>query len=175
MTKFPFSTLLETAKEKRIFWFYLLSSFATAVLGFLLINTLKFDGAFGFGIHMPSYHYEHFMQYIIIPCFFFSMLAVRLAKKFLLANMLKRIFYILFMAIATIFLSSPFGGFLFHFHDMMAGYFPEDYLSKLLIYAPLMGLQYGWAIILGAFPYTPLGIIVSYFIMLKGARRYLAV
>lgn len=56
--------------EIKLFWFYLFSSYTIAVLGFLTINTLKFEGAFGFGIHMPSYHYEHYLQYIFIPCFF---------------------------------------------------------------------------------------------------------
>jgi len=76
------------------------------------------------------------------------------------------------MIVLTILMSSPFGGMLWVFHDMKAGYFPENWMSKMINEGFIMGLEAGWAVILLSVPYNIFGSVLCFFLTKKGAEIY---
>lgn len=123
-------------------------------------------------MRMAAYHYEYPIQFILIPCFFYSLIASSVSDYFLRAKKIKRIFLTIAIVLLTVLISCPFGGMLWHFHDMQAGYFPDNWMNVLFVKAPAMGLQWGFLIIASAVPYNLIGSVVCYFLTLKGANLF---
>jgi hypothetical protein len=73
-----------------------------------------------------------------------------------------RILEVLAVILVALALACPLGGMLWHFHDMLAGFFPNFWLRKLLGgFAD--GLMIGPRLIFYSFPYNLIGVIVGYF------------
>ena len=65
----------------------------------------------------------------------------------------------------TIVISSPFGGMLWHIHDMQHGFVPDNYLDKISS-GIIQGLQVGWLIGLLSMPINLVGFITGYLSLL---------
>ena len=153
-----------------LFW---LVSFGIALPAYFLLYEVMPSGyVFGKYFRMYLYHYQHPAQYIAIPCFFYGLIATATADRFYRSSLYGRLFWSAFIIGATILISSPFGGMLWHYHDMQAGFFPKDWISVLLLDGTTMGLQFGWLIIALSFPYSFLGIIVSHLITRTGSNLF---
>ncbi len=95
-----------------------------------------------------------------------------MAGKFQNKKTRGRIYLTFLIIVLTILISSPFGGMLWHYHDMKAGYFPENWISKMISKGFIEGLQLGWFIILLSFPYNIFGSIICYFLTKKGIELF---
>lgn len=153
--------------------FYWISSFTLASL-FYYILALVMPGnrVFGSLFRMFPYHSTHPLQYIALPCFFYGIIASLFAGSFQKKNTLGRIYLTLFIILLTIFISSPFGGILWHWHDIQAGFFPKHWFSKLFGEGIKDGLGLGWLIMLLSIPYNLLGAIVCFFLTREGAKLF---
>ena len=157
--------------KKFLFYFAISSILAVAVF-YALWFIVPMNCVFGFPWRMAAYHYDHPIAYILIPCFFYSVIASLVADYFLQAKKLKRILLTVLIVLLTVLLSCPFGGMLWNFHDMQAGYFPNNWKNVLFAKAPMMGLQWGFAIIASAIPYNLIGTVICYFLTLKGGKMF---
>ena len=154
-------------KNYKLLLFYWIVSFAIAVLGYYLLGLVS-KRVFGSWYRMIRYHFGHPMQYIAIPVFFYGILATWFKERFYCSN---KIGLTLLIVLLTIALSSPFGGMLWHFHDMQAGWFPKNWMHKL-IGGFSEGLAIGWLLILLSFPYNIFGIIIAYFLTNFGSKHF---
>lgn len=111
------------------------------------------------------YHMIYPLQFMAIPCFVFSALAVLFLNKFNSISLSKQILLTLFIIALTVIISSMPGGMLWHFHDMRAGYFPSNWGWKIVRYGFREGMQIGWLIILLSVPYNIIGAFTAFFIM----------
>jgi hypothetical protein len=127
---------------------------------------------FGSMYRMFLYHYAFPLQYIAIPCFFYGIFATLFSNKFRNKKRGGRILVTFLIIVLTILMSSPFGGMLWHFHDMQAGYFPKNWISKMIQEGFIWGLEIGWFIILLSIPYNIFGAILCYFLTKKGVELY---
>ena len=73
-----------------------------------------------------------------------------------------RILEVLAVILVALVIACPLGGMLWHFHDMLAGFFPDFWLRKLLG-GIVDGLMVGPRLIFYSFPYNLIGLIVGYF------------
>ena len=163
---------MNSADLKRLLFFWLLS-FGLAVPGFYLLSHVMPGGyVFGRLFRMLLYHYAHPIPYIAITCFFYGILATAFSERINASSFYGRITWVAVIILITIILSSPFGGMLWHFHDMQAGFFPNQWLWKLISDGLVMGFQYGWLIIALSIPYTIFGMVICYFLTVTGARMF---
>ncbi len=147
------------------------SSFILAsIFYYVLWLIIPSHRVFGSVFRMLPYHYQFPLQYIVIPCFFYGVLANLFANNFKKSKITKQMFLTLLIIVLTIFISLPFGGILWHFHDMKAGFFPEKWMFKLVNKGVASGFGIGWYIILLSIPYNILGAIVCFFLTKKGAE-----
>jgi len=157
---------------KKFLFYFAISSILAVTVYYLLWFIMPLNCVFGFPMRMAAYHYEYPIQYILIPCFFYSVIASLVADYFIQAKILKRILLTVLIVLLTVLLSCPFGGMLWNFHDMQAGYFPHNWMNVLFIKAPVMGLQCGFLIIASAIPYNLIGTVICYFLTLKGGKMF---
>ena len=157
---------------KKFFFFFLVSSALAISVFFVLWLIIPYNLVFGFPLRMSAYHYEHPIPYILIPCFVYSIIASLLSNTFLKASIGKRILLTILIVLMTVFFSCPFGGMLWYYHDMEAGFFPDNWLSILLTKAPMMGWQWGFLIVGMAIPYNLIGSVICYFLTLRGAKIF---
>jgi hypothetical protein len=127
---------------------------------------------FGTWYRMFLYHWEYPISFIAIPCFFYGIIATILADKFSNLIVSKQILLTLGIIIFTILLSSPFGGMLWHYYDMKAGYFPSNWSEKMLRLGFKWGLQIGWLVIGLSIPYNIIGSIACYYLTKKGSELF---
>lgn len=155
------------------FLFFFSSSFIIAYsMYYFLFMIMPKHYVFGQLYRMFLYHCNYPLGYILICCFFYAIFASLLAHQFLLANRKKRILLTLIIIIFTILSSSPFGGMLWHFHDMRAGFFPDNWMSKMISNGFTEGLKIGWFVILLSIPYNIFGAIICYFLSIRGATLF---
>ena len=121
---------------------------------------------------MFLYHWTHPISFIAIPCFFYGIIASLFAEKYLTLTVTKQISFTILIIILTILLSSPFGGMLWHYYDMKAGYFPPNWISKMIKLGFEWGLGIGWLIIALSIPYNIIGSIACYFLTKKGSKLF---
>ncbi len=153
---------------KRLLFFWI-ASFTCAILGYYLLKfIMPNDYVFGMYYRMLLYHYEYPIGYILIPCIIYGLLCMYFMNRLQTGNSWMRLFFVGIIVFLTVLISSPLGGMLWQYHDMNAGYFPDDWLLKMIIKGSIMGFQFGWLIIALSIPYNILGIIISYFITSKG-------
>lgn len=127
---------------------------------------------FGTLYRMFLYHCEYPVAFIAIPCFFYGIIATLFSKKFLNQSIAKQILLTILIIILTVLISSPFGGMLWHYYDMKAGYFPVNWISKMMRIGLEQGFEIGWLIIGLSIPYNILGSISCYFLTKKGSELF---
>jgi hypothetical protein len=157
---------------KRIL-FYWLTAFACATAGYgLLWALLPRHHVFGAPYGMFLYQDAHPLAYIALCCALFGPLAAGATTAFGRRGRGGRVGVVGLLALATVAVSSPLGGMLWHWHDMRAGYFPADWVRILFLTGPRDGLTLGWLIVLLSIPYNVLGLLVCYGLLVAGVRRF---
>jgi len=163
-------TIITKFKQLVFFWS---ASFTIATIGYYLLYVIMPNHwVFGTSYRMFTYHWQHPMLYISIPCFFYGIIATIFSNKFLDMKPLGRILLTLAIIVSTVLFSSPFGGMLWHYHDMQAGYFPYNWFSKMVELGFSWGFSMGWLIIGLSIPYNIIGSIVCYYLTKKGATLF---
>ena len=163
---------MNSAGLKR-FLFFWCASFVAAVSGYYLLWLLMpGHQVFGSWYHMFLYHDAHPAQYLAIACFCYSCLASLLSARFRQQRRGGQVVLTLVIFAATILMSSPFGGMLWHYHDMQAGYFPEGWVSRMISLGFNWGLTMGWIITVLSFPYNLLAMVGCFFLTRKGAGLF---
>ncbi len=172
--------MTDLATHIRRLAFFWACSFASAVTGYyLMLGGASVDeamrlyyGPFATLYRMFAYHYQHPMQYITIPCFFYGILATLIAERAARTrtSWWRASLWAIAISVVTIALSSPIGGMLWVFHDMQAGYFPADWPAVIAAKGSGLGLKIGWAVVLGSFPYNLFGVIVAAVVTPLGAK-----
>lgn len=153
--------------------FYWASSFMLAIIVYYILWTITPNHyVFGAWYRMIVYHWEHPIAFITIPCFFYGIIAALLADKFSKLKTTKQILGTIGIIILTIILSSPFGGMLWHYYDMKAGYFPPNWIEKMIRLGFEWGLEGGWLVIGFSIPYNIIGSIACYFLTKKGIELF---
>ncbi|MBF9221317.1 hypothetical protein [Hymenobacter ruricola] len=154
--------------------YYWLTSFGCAAAGYgLLWLLLPGHHVFGAPYRMILYHEAHPLAYIALCCGCFGPLAAVATDAFRRRGRWGRLGVVGLLALATVALSSPLGGLLWHWHDMQAGYFPADW-PRQLVAGAAEGLTTGWLIVLLSVPYNVLGLLVCYGLLATGAGRFSA-
>jgi hypothetical protein len=125
------------------------------------------NSVFGSWFRMYAYHHNNPLTFIFIPCFFYARLARLFSTKFKNSSTLKRIGITALIVILTVIISSPFGGILYFYFDMSAGYFPSNWVSILIKNGTSEGFSLGWLIVLLSYPFNIIVIISSYFLTKK--------
>jgi len=116
--------------------------------------------------------FKHPVAFITIPCFFYGIIATVLADTFSKQNLVKQIFLTIAIIVLTVFASSPFGGMLWHYYDMKAGYFPPNWVGKMAELGFEWGLKTGWLIVGLSIPYNIIGSITCYFLTKIGSKLF---
>lgn len=154
--------------------FFWVVSLVSAIIGYYLLWYIMPEHyVFGIWFRMFLYHYEHPIQYILIPCFFFGILATIFLEKFSRQILLKQLQILILISSITILISSPFGGILWNYHDMQAGYFPVNWFEKMVKNGIEMGLFMGWLIVALSIPYNLLGLLTCFYIMKFGSNLFI--
>jgi len=110
---------------------------------------------------MFMYHEGHPFQYIAIVSLIYA-IASTLWATFLGNRLIgvRRLISIVVLLPLVIIFASFFGGMLWSWHDMQAGFIPVYWFRKLISQG-ILGLNVGWFVILLSFPYNLFGIIVG--------------
>ena len=147
--------------------FYFVIYFAVCFGGlaglYRLVSLLMGGSAFAGVPRMFVYHEQHPMQYIGIVAVSYALVAAlwTVFMKRRCTGAL-RILEVLAVILVALVLACPLGGMLWHFHDMLAGFFPNFWVRKLLG-GFVDGLMVGPLIIFYSSPYNLIGLIVGYF------------
>ena len=158
---------------KSLFFYWISSFLIASSMYYLLLLIMPDQYVFGGTIFKSIFYYRQFpLEYILIPCFFYGIIASLFSNKFKRQGLKNRILIIILILVLTIFISSPFGGMLWFYHDMKAGYFPANWVYKIINRGTSLGIELGWMVILMSVPYNLLGSIVCYFLTKKGAELY---
>jgi hypothetical protein len=157
---------------KRLLFYWTTSfSLATAIY-YILWAIMPNNYVFGALIRMFLYHWEHPITFIAIPCFFYGIIATLLADKFSKQNVLRQVLLTIMIIVFTVIVSSPFGGMLWHYYDMKAGYFPTNWVGKMAGLGFEWGLEIGWLVVVLSIPYNIIGSIGCYFLTKKGSELF---
>lgn len=157
---------------KRLLFYWLTSVLLATGLYYLLWVAMPNHIVFGALYRMFVYHWQHPIQYILIPCFFYGIIATCFAELFSGRKFLGQVFLTLLIILLTVFISSPFGGMLWHYHDMQAGYFPSNWVGTMIAKGFSWGLELGWLIVGLSMPYNFLGAVICYFLTKKGSELF---
>ncbi len=156
---------------RRLLFYWITSALIAIPSYYLLWSIMPKNYVFGVYYRMLLYHYEYPVLYILIPCFFFGIIAMLFSNRFKEATFYKQLILTIIIIGLTILLSSPFGGMLWHYHDMRAGFFPDNWVWHMIRNGTVMGLQFGWLIALMSIPYNLLGSILSYYLLKFASQR----
>lgn len=155
---------------KRLLFYWISSYVLATLMYYILWLIMPRHKVFGALYRMFLYHREFPLQYIAIPCLFYGIIATLLSGKFSNKNIQGQILLTIIIIVSSILLSSPFGGALWHYHDMKAGYFPPNWISKMISEGFTWGLELGWLIIGLSIPYNIIGSITCFFLTKKGTE-----
>lgn len=149
------------------FVFYFITYFAVSFGGlgslYRLVSLVMNESAFACLFRMFAYHQQHPMQYIgVVAICYAAVAALWTAWMKHRRTRGLRLLEVLAVILVALVLACPFGGMLWQFHDMLAGFFPNYWLQKLLGGA-VGGLMLGPLLIFYSFPYNLIGLIVGYF------------
>lgn len=156
--------LLLTTKRLLFYW---LSSFVAALVIYYVLLLFIGERVFMAFYKMYPYHEMHAVFFIAIPCFFFGIFATAFTNAFVKKRTSGRILLFLFILILTVIAGSPFGGILYYYYDMKAGFFPENWFVKLLTEGVKDGIMIGWYVLLLSVPYNIIVSLAWYFLMDK--------
>jgi hypothetical protein len=155
----------------KLFAYYLLASFSTASLCYIIFETFFGNRVFGALFRMFAYHWQHPFQYIAIACVTFAIVAALFSPQIARLAGWRRGLATLAVMVGSLVIASVPGGILWSIHDMQAGYFPEgDRFWHALGDGASMGLHVGWLVIALSIPYNIAGLIVGFLIMTYGFR-----
>jgi len=147
-----------------IFVAYFMVCFCGLASLYWLVSLLMNESAFACMPHMFEYHEKHPMQYIGVVAICYAVVAaIWTAWMRRRRTGVWRILEVLAVILVALVLACPLGGMLWHFHDMLAGFFPSFWLRKL-VGGFVDGLMIGPLLILYSFPYNVMGLIVGYFV-----------
>ena len=155
---------------KRLLFYWTTSFILTTTLYYIL--RIVIPELFGLLYRMYAYHWTHPIPFIIIPCFFYGIIATIFTDRFSGQSRKKQTLLTITIIALTILVSSPFGGMLWHYYDMNAGYFPENWVWKMIKYGFYDGLPWGWLVIAFSIPYNIIGSIICYFLTKKGSEFF---
>ena len=147
--------------------FYFITYFVVCFCGlgilYWLVSLLTGEPAFASVPRMFVYHEEHPMQYIGVVAVCYALVAAlwTVCMKRQRRGVL-RILEVLAVILVALVLACPLGGMLWHFHDMLAGFFPDFWLRKL-VGGFVDGLMVGPRLVFYSFPYNLMALIVGYF------------
>ena len=130
---------------------------------YMLVSLLIGGPAFACVPRMFVYHEKHPMQYIGVVAVCYALVAAlwTVCMKRQRRGVL-RILEVLAVILVALVLACPLGGMLWHFHDMLAGFFPDFWLRKL-VGGFVDGLMVGPCLVFYSFPYNLMALIVGYF------------
>lgn len=149
--------------------FYWLTSYAIAILlYYVLLLILPGHKVFGVLYRMFTYHEAYPLSFIAIPCFFFGIFAALFTDRFSRKRTGGKILLLALILVLVMVTSVPFGGMLWHYYDMLNGFFPENWISKMIVEGFKDGLEFGWLILLISIPYNIVIAVSWYFLMLNG-------
>jgi len=157
---------------KRLLFYWATSFILATILYYILWTIMPNHYVFGAWYRMFVYHWEHPIAFITIPCFFYGIIATLFADKFSKQNLIRQILLTIAIIILTIVISSPFGGMLWHYYDMKAGYFPPNWIGKIINLGFEWGLELGWLVIGLSIPYNIIGSITCFFLTKKGSELF---
>lgn len=149
--------------------YYLFFSNFLAIFGYYYLGImLSGQNAFGSYFRMMPYHQQHPVFFILIPCFFYTVIATYFTSNIDKLTKTKQFIVVFKIIILTILISCPIGGILYFYYDMAAGHFPPNWIEILLKRGISTGFHLGWLIILLSFPYNIIGVICCYFLTKDG-------
>ena len=148
--------------------FYFTTYFVVCFCGlgslYWLVSLLMNGSAFAWVPCMFEYQEKHPMQYIgVVAICYAAVAAVWTACMKRRRTGVLRILEVLAVILVALVLACPLGGMLWHFHDMLAGFFPDFWLRKLLG-GFAHGLMIGPLLVFYSFPYNLIGLIVGCFV-----------
>ena len=128
-----------------------------------LVSLLMGGSAFPWVLFGWNYQVEYPMQYICVVAVCYALVAAlwTVCMKRQRRGVL-RVLEVLAVILVALVLACPLGGMLWHFHDMLAGFFPDFWLRKLLG-GFVDGLVVGPRLVFYSFPYNLMALIVGYF------------
>ncbi len=159
-------------RAQRLLFYWIASFVLATVLYYVLCFVGSESSVFGTFFRMRPYHGKYPLAFIAIPCFFYGIIANMLADLFLRVSLRKQILLTLFIVILTVLVSSPYGGMLWHYYDMKAGFFPQNWFAKLLKEGIRDGLLWGWLVVGLSVPYNIIGAVVCFFLTQKGSTLF---
>lgn len=134
---------------------------------FLFISALLLSLiVFRFGIEGGLYLFP----FACVPAIIFGLLGSLISDKFLNSNTFCRVGLYAALIIMIILVSMPVVGAFWHILDMMAGYFPTNWLDVLITGAVPMGFQGVFLIALYLFPWSIIYIMFGYFLLSLSIR-----
>jgi len=104
--------------------------------------------------------------------FFYGIIATLFTDKFSKQHTTKRILLTIAIILLTTLISSPFGRMLWHYYDMKAGYFPYNWVGKMVSLGFGWGLEVGWVVIGLSILYNIIGSITCYFLTKKESELF---
>lgn len=153
--------------------FYFIASFALATALYIILwLIMPRHYVFGSLYRMNKYHVGYPISFIAIPCFFFAISATFFTTNFLKKSVKRQVLITALILSITVIVSSPFGGMLWHYYDMKAGFFPENWVEIMLIQGTKWGLQGGWLIVILSIPYNIMISVIFYFLIKKGSELF---
>lgn len=151
--------------------FYWTTSFVLAALSYYVLWLVMPDHwVFGATYRMFVYHWEHPIAFIVVPCFFYGIVATAVSNTFRKTNTAGQILLTVAIVVVTILLSCPVGGMLWHLFDMQAGFFPTNWVGVMVFEGWSWGFKYGWLVIALSVPYNIFGSVVCFFLTRKGSN-----
>lgn len=129
-----------------------------------LVSLLMGEPAFPWVLFGWNHQVEHPMQYICVVAVCYAFVAalwtvwMKRQRRGVLWSL-----EALAVIIVALVLACPLGGMLWHFHDMLAGFFPDFWLRKL-VGGFVDGLMVGPRLVFYSFPYNLIGLIAGYFV-----------
>ena len=148
--------------------FYFITYFVVCFCGlaglYWFVSLLTGEPAFPWVLFGWNYQVWYPMQYVgVVAICYAAVTAVWTARMKRRRTGVLRILEVLAVILVALVLACPLGGMLWHFHDMLAGFFPNFWLRKLLG-GFVDGLAVGPLLIFYSFPYSLIGLIVGYFV-----------
>ena len=127
---------------------------------------------FGALYRMFLYHWQHPLAFIAIPCFFYGIIATGFAGTFSIRKIKGQVVLTIVIIALTVLVSSPFGGMLWYYYDMKAGFFPVNWVSRMIERGFEWGLDAGWLVVGLSIPYNIIGSVICFFLTKKGSELF---
>ncbi len=157
---------------KRLLFYWTTSFMLATSVYYILWLSMPRHNVFGALDRMFQYHREHPLAFIAIPCLFYGIIATGLAESFSRRKVLGQVLLTIVIIALTVLVSSPFGGMLWHYYDMKAGFFPVKWVSTMIEDGFELGLDAGWLIVGLSIPYNIIGSVICFFLTKKGSELF---